>query len=197
MRKKSEPMLIHSYKISSVNGPGNRFVLWTQGCSKGCKNCFNPETWNKQTDIRLSPREIFEIIKNFEIDGITLTGGDPLEQDDILELLMLLKELDLRKGIILFTGFTIDEIKTDYLLLKCLDYIDVLIDGRYEDNLRISSGLRGSENQNIIYFSDKIKPEELRFDHMVEIGYFNGELSATGFPYIDKKYLKEFGIKMR
>ena len=190
-------MNIHAYSISKVNGPGNRFVLWTQGCSKGCSECFNPLTWSFKENISLTPEEIFELIKNYDIDGVTITGGDPLEQEDILSLLMLISTLDLRKGVILFTGYLIDEINKDFLLRKSLSYIDVLIDGRYEKDKKISSGLRGSENQNIIYFSDKIKPEELRFDHMVEIGYFNGELSATGFPYIDKKYLKEFGIKMR
>ena len=80
-------MNIHAYSISRVNGPGNRFVLWTQGCSKGCNNCFNPLTWNTNNNLLLSPLEILNIIENFEVDGITLTGGDPLEQSDILELL--------------------------------------------------------------------------------------------------------------
>ena len=145
-------MNIYAYKISSVNGPGNRFTLWTQGCSKGCSDCFNPETWSNRENIILTPLEIFEHIKELDIDGVTITGGDPLEQEDILELLMLLYTLNLSKGIILFTGYSIDEINKDFLLRKSLSYIDVLIDGRYEKDKRISSGLRGSENQNILYF---------------------------------------------
>jgi organic radical activating enzyme len=75
-------MLIHSYSISRVNGPGVRFVLWTQGCSKGCKECYNPETWKFEgKDILVD--EIFELIDSYNVDGITLTGGDPLEQEDI------------------------------------------------------------------------------------------------------------------
>ena len=56
-------MNIRGYCLSKVNGPGLRFVLWTQGCSKGCKNCFNPETWNFEKNIILSIEEIINIIK--------------------------------------------------------------------------------------------------------------------------------------
>ena len=189
-------MNIHAYSISRVNGPGNRFVLWTQGCSKGCVNCFNPLTWNTNNNLLLSPLEILNTIENFEVDGITLTGGDPLEQSDILELLKLLYNLNLPKGIILFTGYNIDEInKTS--LRDCLNYIDVLIDGRYEDNLRISSGLKGSSNQNIFYFSSKIKEDELLFDHEVEININNKEIYLTGFPVNDRKFLKDLGVILK
>ena len=47
-------MNIRGYCLSKVNGPGNRFVLWTQGCSKGCSECFNPETWSNATYKELS-----------------------------------------------------------------------------------------------------------------------------------------------
>ena len=183
-------MLIHSIKLSRVNGPGNRLVIWTQGCSKGCKNCFNPNTW-KFEGLDILPIDIFNKVRELDIDGITITGGDPLEQGDILDLLILLYGLNLSKGIILFSGYTIDEINNSNLR-ECLNYIDVLIDGRYIDELRISSGMMGSSNQNIIYFSDKIKPEELIIDQEIEIG--DGFL--TGFPYIEKNYLRKMGIKL-
>jgi len=121
-------MNIYAYKISSVNGPGNRFTLWTQGCSKGCVNCFNPETWNNRDNIILSPLEIFEYIKDFELDGVTITGGDPFEQEDeLLELLILIDKLNLSKGVIVFSGFTYDEIRDNKIREKCCDYIDVLL----------------------------------------------------------------------
>ena len=181
-------MLIHSIHTSKVNGPGKRLVVWTQGCSKGCKNCFNPATW-KFEGLNISPIDIIKEIR--DVDGVTISGGDPLEQEDILDLLIPLYDLNLSKGIILFSGYTIDEINNSSLR-ECLNYIDVLIDGRYIDELRISNNFKGSENQNIIYFSDKIKPEELEIDQEIEIG--DGYIS--GFPYIDKKYLREMGIKL-
>lgn len=190
-------MNIRGYGLSKVNGPGNRFVLWTQGCSKGCKNCFNPETWSFEKYKSLTPLEIFELIKNSNVSGVTITGGDPLEQpEELLELLVLLEGLNLSNGIILFTGYTIDEINKDFLLRKSLNYIDVLIDGRFEKDQRISSSLRGSENQNIIYFSSKIKEEELNIDQEVEVGIFDNEMYVTGFPSISRKVLKSLGIRV-
>jgi len=185
-------MLIHSYSISRVNGPGKRFVLWTQGCSKACKNCYNPETWKFEGE-EMSPEKILELIKNFEVDGITLTGGDPLEQEDILILLEMLYKLNLPKGIILFSGYTFDEIN-NCSLRECFNFIDVLIDGRFEKEQKISSSLRGSENQNILYFSSKVSSEELNIDHEVEVLERSGSFSLTGFPKLDRKYLKSLGV---
>ena len=191
-------MNIRGYCLSKVNGPGLRFVLWTQGCSKGCKNCFNPETWSFEKYKSLTPLEIFELIKNSNVSGVTITGGDPLEQpEELLELLVLLEGLNLSNGIILFTGYTIDEINKDFLLRKSLNYIDVLIDGRFEKDQRISSSLRGSENQNIIYFSSKIKEEELNIDQEVEVCLEGDKISVTGFPSVDRKFLKEFGVILK
>ena len=190
-------MNIRGYCLSRVNGPGLRFVLWTQGCSKGCKNCFNPETWSFEKYKLLTPLEIFELIKNSNVSGVTITGGDPLEQpEELLELLILLESLNLSNGIILFTGYTIDEINKDFLLRKSLNYIDVLIDGRFEKDQRISSSLRGSENQNIIYFSSKIKEEELNIDQEVEVGILDNEMYVTGFPSISRKILKSLGVRV-
>jgi len=190
-------MNIRGYCLSKVNGPGLRFVLWTQGCSKGCKNCFNPETWSFEKYKSLTPLEIFELIKNSNVSGVTITGGDPLEQpEELLELLILLESLNLSNGIILFTGYTIDEINKDFLKRKSLDYIDVLIDGRFEKDKRISSSLRGSENQNIIYFSSKIKEEDLNIDQEVEVGILDNEMYVTGFPSISRKILKSLGVRV-
>ena len=191
-------MNIRGYCLSKVNGPGKRFVLWTQGCSKGCKNCFNPETWSTDLYKELSPTQIFELIKNFEVEGVTISGGDPLEQeDDLLELLFLLKEIKLPKGIILFSGFSRNEIRENPIREKCLSYIDVLIDGRYVEELKVESSLRGSSNQEFYFFSDKISREELSFDQEIEISSLEEDIMMTGFPNISRKVLKELGVILK
>ena len=191
-------MNIRGYCLSKVNGPGNRFVLWTQGCSKGCKNCFNPETWSYSIYKELSPRQISELIKNFEVDGVTISGGDPLEQEDeLLELLMLLSTMRLRKGVILFSGFTRAEISSNIIRESCLRYIDVLIDGRYEKNLKIDFSLKGSSNQEFYFFSNKISSSELVFDQEIEISLLEGDIMMTGFPNISRKILKDLGVTLR
>ena len=191
-------MNIRGYCLSKVNGPGNRFVLWTQGCSKGCSECFNPETWSTNVYKELSPLQLFEIVKNFEVDGVTISGGDPLEQEDeLLELLMLLSTMRLRKGVILFSGFTRAEISSNFIREQCLKYIDVLVDGRYEKNLKIDFSLRGSSNQEFYSFSDKISSDELSFDQEIEISSLEGDIMMTGFPNISRKILKELGVNLK
>ena len=191
-------MNIRGYCLSKVNGPGNRFVLWTQGCSKGCLECFNPETWSKNIFKELLPKQISELVKNFEVDGVTISGGDPLEQEDeLLELLMLLSSIRLSKGVILFSGFTRAEISSNIIRDKCLQYIDVLIDGRYEKNLKVDFSLKGSSNQEFYLFSDKISISELYFDHEIEISSLEGNIMMTGFPNISRKILKELGVILK
>lgn len=192
-------MNIRGYCLSKVNGPGLRFVLWTQGCSKGCKNCFNPLTWSNEKNKIFTNDNLLELIKNFEdIDGITITGGDPFEQEyELLELLFSLRSFNFKKGIIVYTGFTIDEINENPIRRKCLDYLDILIDGRYEEENKISSGLKGSSNQNVFYFSDKVKEEEINIDQEIEIGFSEDTVFLTGFPVNDKKFLKDLGISLK
>ena len=191
-------MNIRGYGLSKVNGPGNRFVLWTQGCSKGCSECFNPETWSNNIFKELSPKQISDLIKDFEVDGITISGGDPLEQEDeLLELLMLLSSMRLRKGIILFSGFTRAEISSNIIREKCLSYIDVLIDGRYEKNLKVDFSLKGSSNQEFYFFSNKISSSELVFDQEIEISCLEEDIMMTGFPNISKKILKDLGVVLK
>lgn len=191
-------MNIRGYCLSRVNGPGLRFVLWTQGCSKGCSECFNPETWSTNVYKEYSPIELFHIIQNFEVDGITISGGDPLEQEDeLLELLMLLSSMRLRKGIILFSGFTRAEISSSPIREACLKYIDVLIDGRYEKNLKVDFSLRGSHNQEFYFFSNKISRDELSFDQEIEISSLEGDIMMTGFPNVSRKILKDLGVILK
>ncbi len=192
-------MNIHGYSISRVNGPGKRFTLWTQGCFKKCKNCFNPETWSYKENKILSPYQIFELINNFEdLDGVTITGGDPLEQeDDLLALLFLLSGKNFKKGIIVFTGYQKEQLEQHPIRKKCLEYIDVLIDGVYVDELKSESDLRGSKNQQFYFFSEKIKEEELMFDHEIEISRSDSDIILTGFPKINRKILLELGVKIK
>ena len=191
-------MNIRGYGLSKVNGPGVRFVLWTQGCSKGCSECFNPETWSNNIFKEYSPKQILELIKDFEVDGVTISGGDPLEQEDeLLELLFLLKEIKLPKGIILFTGFSRNEIRENPIREECLRYIDVLIDGRYEKNLKVDFSLRGSSNQEFYFFSNKISSSELVFDQEIEISSLEGDIMMTGFPNISRKILKDLGVILK
>lgn len=187
---------IHStIKSSRVNGPGDRFVIWTQGCRKMCKNCYNPETWSHYRNNLVDVDLLVEEIKNSSVSGVTISGGDPFEQpNELFYLLEKIKQLDLSDGVIVFSGYTIEEIRGDSKLEKCLDYIDVLIDGLYIEEKRITNGLAGSSNQRFHYLSDKISSDSIEIDQEVEIHLLGELIQITGFPLIDKVHMKSKGI---
>lgn len=187
---------LHStIKSSRVNGPGDRFVIWTQGCRKMCKNCYNPETWSHYRNNLIDIDLLVEEIKNSSISGVTISGGDPFEQpEELFYLLGEIKQLDLSDGVIVFSGYTIDEIRVREELEKCLDYIDVLIDGLYIDEKRITNGLAGSSNQEFHFLTDKISRSGINIDQEVEIHSLGDLIQITGFPLIDKINMKLKGI---
>lgn len=167
-----------------VNGPGVRDIIWFQGCNLGCLGCFNPESWNFEGGEYYSVRDVLNFISS---SGLTISGGEPFLQAE--ELYSLVKILDLPGGVIVFSGFDIEEILSDESKKKILPYIDLLVYGRYDRDKRISSGLRGSSNQGY-YFngSGKIKLSDIE-EQGIEI---NGSV-VTGFPIINKR-LKSLGI---
>ena len=187
---------LHStIKSSRVNGPGDRFVIWTQGCRKMCKNCYNPETWSHYRNNLIDIDLLVEEIKNSSTTGVTISGGDPFEQpEELFYLLGEIKQLDLSDGVIVFSGYTIDEIRVREELRKSLDYIDVLIDGLYIDEKRITNGLAGSSNQEFHFLTDKISRDSINIDQEVEIHSLGDLIQITGFPLIDKINMKLKGI---
>ena len=136
-----------------LNGDGLRITLFVSGCSLHCKNCQNPQTWEKDSGILFdesAKQEIFEELKKDYISGITLSGGHPIEPYNIDEITNLCKEIKERfpkKTIWLYSGWYYEKIKD----LDIMQYIDVLVDGPYIDEKRnINLKWRGSSNQRVI-----------------------------------------------
>ena len=147
-----------------LNGDGLRVVLWVSGCSLHCEDCQNKYSWNFNEGVLFDERakeEIFSELKKDYISGITITGGHPLEKQNIEEIEKLCKKIKINfpnKTIWLYTGFIFEEIK-NYSILK---YIDVLIDGKYEKELRdISLKWRGSQNQRVIDVKKSLTSSEV------------------------------------
>ena len=105
------------------NGDGLRVVLWLSGCSHHCYNCQNPQTWNPDSGIPFdesAKQEIFNELSKDYISGITFSGGDPLHENNLDEVLKLVQEIRIsfpEKSIWLYTGYTLqlnsDSIPTD------------------------------------------------------------------------------------
>lgn len=149
------------YPITSL-GPGRRIVIWTQGCNKKCPKCSSPEyqTWDNERE--LAPESFIAILSYIcgktDIDGITISGGDPFEQN-IEDLLTLIEGLRaIKDDILVYTGYTWEELKgmlspEEMEVVK--KNVSVLIDGRYRDDLNVSDcPLRGSTNQRIHFFDE-------------------------------------------
>ena len=150
-------MYYSKIKFNDVaNGPGLRLSLFTSGCTHHCKGCFQPETWNFKNGEPFTletQKYIIEKSKNKYIAGLSLLGGDPLDNvDGILPLLQeYRKTFAATKSIWLWTGYLFEEILKDDLKSKLLPFIDVIIDGKFEENLKdITIKYKGSTNQRVI-----------------------------------------------
>lgn len=146
-------------KTSIANGTGIRVVLWVSGCSLHCKGCHNPETWHCNSGKLFdedAKKELFEALDKPYIQGITLSGGHPFESCNRSTVYCLVKEIKEKfpeKDIWLYTGYTWEEIfeKDIREIQRTLCWIDVLVDGKYVDELRdITLKWRGSKNQRVI-----------------------------------------------
>lgn len=158
------------------NGDGLRVVLWLSGCSHHCYNCQNPQTWNPDSGIpfdKSAKQEIFTELSKDYISGITFSGGDPLHENNLDEVLKFVKEISIsypEKTIWLYTGFEWDQImdiKVIQPIFSCKDLenkiqnvlkrqeiikqCDVLVDGEYIDEQKdLTLKWRGSKNQRVI-----------------------------------------------
>jgi len=157
------------YPIESL-GPGRRLVIWTAGCSKRCAYCSNPELWEADEAGSISVETLYEMVEGVysrhAVDGITITGGDPLEQlDELLELVKRLKALC--EDILVYTGFTIKELKqklSPEQMAELMENVGVLIDGKYIHALNHSTAaLRGSVNQKLFFFDEKLRERYGRY----------------------------------
>ena len=147
---------------SIVDGEGLRMVLWTQGCLHNCKGCHNKETHDMNGGFVVDVLEVKKEIENAKLqDGITLSGGDPFFQPDaVLDIATHCQKLGL--NVWAYTGFTFDQLlimsKLNPTILKLLNQIDVLVDGRFVlEKKSLSLKFRGSTNQRIINVKASLK----------------------------------------
>jgi anaerobic ribonucleoside-triphosphate reductase activating protein len=145
-----------------VLGPGGRVGIWFCGCPHRCKGCSNPELWQERPEYEITLQNLQKIIgaiaAKYNIDGFTISGGDPMAQgEELAELIKYLKTIN--GDILIYTGYKYEELCRQGL--DCIDYIlssvAVLIDGLYIEALNNNSVLRGSKNQNIFILSAAYK----------------------------------------
>lgn len=139
---------------SVVDGPGVRFVVFSQGCRHHCPGCHNPDTWDPDGGEEATVKSVLKQIKKKRkyICGITLSGGDPfLQAEEMAKLAFEARKLDL--DIVTYTGYIYEELLELNLpgSQDLLDATDILIDGPFiEEQKDISLSFCGSKNQRII-----------------------------------------------
>lgn len=150
--------------VDIANGEGVRVSLFVSGCRHHCKGCFNPETWNFKYGkeyTQETENTIIELLKPNYIKGLSLLGGEPMEPENQVVLINLLRRIKKElpnKDIWCYSGYTYE---TDLLseggkaytnvTREFLSYLDVLVDGEFVEELKnISLAFRGSSNQRVI-----------------------------------------------
>ena len=173
---------IHRYEVvenEHLYGPGKRLLLFTQGCSLRCKGCTNQHLWEFGKGIDVTIEEILN--QCTDLDGITLHGGEPLDQANVLvELIKKLKKQG--KTVILFTGYIFKELNK--VQKQAWLSSDMVISGRYEEqNRNIYLQFRGSTNQKVFTHKGTYKDYKIKDGQTVALLSFNeqGEMQSRGF----------------
>lgn len=141
---------------SIVDGEGIRNTLFISECHHHCKNCHNPETWDKNHGEEFTLEKQIKFINkcksNVLIDGITISGGDPMySAKELIPFLKLYKKNNPTHNIWIYSGFAYEELLENKYQKEVLDLCDVLVDGVYVDELKDTTlDFRGSSNQRII-----------------------------------------------
>ena len=165
-------------KSSISDGPGVRVVLWVSGCTLHCKGCHNQESWSfgagKLFDER-AKNKLFNYLNKPYIKGLTISGGHPLENKNVEDVYLLIKEIREKlptKDIWLYTGYTweqifptvcLDALSVNNMYRKLIvEMCDVVVDGPYiEEQRDITLKFRGSKNQRLIDVKETLKQNKI------------------------------------
>jgi anaerobic ribonucleoside-triphosphate reductase activating protein len=192
----NKPVKMHSLRIhhieptSSANGPGVRFVVWVQGCSLGCPACFNPETHAKTAGIDIAVDDLCRQIlaRSANIEGVTISGGEPLQQIDALAELLRAVKSGSSLSTLVFSGFGWSEIQRIPGSKELLPWIDVLLAGRYQANLRLARGLIGSANKTTHFLNGRYSLQDLELVPEAEVLINpDGSVALTGIDPLVRK----------
>ncbi len=168
---------------SRANGPGRRAVVWFQGCTLGCRDCFNPET-HAADGGRLRPvaslvEEILDLSPR--IEGLTVSGGEPFQQPRALQRLLEGVRASSALSVLVFSGYRLDEIGAMAEGPAILELIDVLVAGRYVPARPFGAGLLGSANQTLHFLSARYTLRDIQACPAAEIQIDAlGRIAVTG-----------------
>jgi anaerobic ribonucleoside-triphosphate reductase activating protein len=178
-----------------AEGPGRRWALWVQGCSLRCAGCCNPEMFDERRGEVTAIDELCARISEAQahgVEGVTFLGGEPFEQ--AVELAVLARHArGLAMTVMVFSGYTLDELRARADAAELLACTDLLVDGRYDRSrpeARPPVGRRwiGSANQVMHFLTAAYAPDDLRMrdDNTIEIRLSKDGLRINGWPSADR-----------
>ena len=198
-------MLIHNrIESSRVNGPGNRAVIWTQGCrNMNCPGCWNPETHAFDTSKDVSVEQLVNWVLSIpDIEGVTFSGGEPFQQtEELFRFCDLLKRREPVCSIGAYSGYSIRELRegqidrrtrngqwrvwaSKWAIHRILSSMDFIVAGRFNQKMACDDKpLCGSRNQQVHFLTNRYSPTDLE-PNMAEmlVDPTTGLVQMTGFP---------------
>ncbi|VFB14959.1 ribonucleoside-triphosphate reductase class III activase subunit [Bacteroides heparinolyticus] len=146
---------------TTVDGPGFRTAIYAAGCPNRCPGCHNPSSWDINRGRRMSVDEILEKVLADNFADVTFSGGDPMFQPEGFAQLAYAIKKQSQKNIWCYTGYTFEKLLNNPRQAKLLEYIDVLVDGKFKEELRDEElYFRGSRNQRLIDVQASLKRNE-------------------------------------
>lgn len=165
---------------SAVNGPGERFVLWVQGCRLRCPGCVNIDMWPEHSRHLLTADGLWQMVADApEIEGVTLTGGEPfLQAAQLLPFARRVKAAGL--SLMAFTGFEPEEIR-DPTAKALVQEMDILVTGRFLKSMETHElAWRGSRNQDVHFLSTRYSRTNMPEARELEVHLSDGDVAVTG-----------------
>lgn len=170
-------------KNTKVEGPGRRYCIWTQGCSRHCRGCQAVHTWSHEAGFLIEVQDIIsDIFKQKDIEGITFLGGEPFEQAQACGIIASeVKKSGL--SVLCFTGWYLEDLRMKEKNRLLLENTDLLIDGPFEiDKTDYSRPWCGSSNQRYHFLTDRYNEEIFtKYKNKVEVNISkNGVVFMNG-----------------
>ena len=181
---------------SRALGPGLRYVIWTQGCPFRCIGCVTPSSRPIVNEKLVRVDELAaDILSRHNIDGITISGGEPfLQAGALANMLDIVLKTQPKLSVITYTGYKLEELTGDNER-KLLNHLDLLIDGPYMKDLNDNKGIRGSSNQRLHFLTSRLLPWKEEFQkgaRKVEAHLVNEKIKVIGVPPVDLTTYTEF-----
>ncbi len=189
----------------TVLGPGKRAVIWVQGCPFACRNCIVPESWDEGAGEAVPVAELVEwALAQKDIEGLTLSGGEPMAQAGALA--ELVRQVRARRdlGVVCYTGYTYEYLR-DHATgnqQELLRQIDLLIDSVYLEQRHADLLWRGSANQRLICLSERYREAvcalSAEADRSAGVEFFRNDQGAIAFAGVPNQpgFREEFAVRL-